>query len=111
MTPARRNVAAYRGDTYSHAIDVEDGNGNPVNVSGSTFSAQVRRYPAADTPLATFTVDTSQATTGRVVLGLSAATTAALPVGRHRWDVQQTTGGVVLTLMAGEFEVTGEVTR
>jgi hypothetical protein len=111
VTPARRDVAAYRGDTYSHVLELEDGNGAALDVSGSTFSAQVRRYPAADTPLASFTVDTSNAATGRVVLGLSAAVTAALPVGKHRWDVQQTTAGVVLTLAAGEFEVVGEVTR
>jgi hypothetical protein len=111
MTPARRNLTAYKGDTYTHRIDFEDTAGDPVNVTGSTFTAQVRRYPAADAPLATFTVDTSQAATGRVVLTLPHATTSALPVGRHRWDVQQVTGGVFLTVMAGEFEVFGEVTR
>lgn len=108
---ARRDLEAYQGDTFTHEIRMQDSNGNPLNVAGSTFASQVRRRADYTTVEAVFSVDMTNAATGVVVFTLSSVQTAGLLAGRYRYDVHQTTGSTVLTLTYGNFEVRGEVTR
>jgi hypothetical protein len=70
---------------------------NMVCDQGSTFSGRITYGP----------------TPGRVNLLIDAATTAALPPGRHSYDLEFTAvaGGTVEKILAGRFIVRGEVTR
>ena len=79
-------------------------------MAGAAFM-QVRRRWSDTTVDATFTVDTTNIATGVVVFTLAAATTAALEPGEYRYDLQQTCGGVRLTLLRGRFTVDAEITR
>jgi hypothetical protein len=110
--PARRDLLTpYQGDQFSHEVRFKDSNGGPVNVTGRTFASQVRRRWSDTTIDATFSVDTSNAATGVVVFTLSANVMTGLEPGEYRYDLQQTVAGVPLTLLAGKFRVTGEITR
>ena len=108
---ARRDTKIYQGDTFTHRLEIVDANENPVNVSGSTFASQIRRRASYTTVEATFAVDMTNAATGVVVLTLLPSQTDDLLAGRYHYDVHQITGGNVLTLVYGNVDVIGEVTR
>ena len=110
-TPPTRDLSIVAGDTFSHLIEIKDVNGAAVNVTGRTYTGQVRQYPSSATAAATFTVDTTNAATGKVVISLSATTTAGLTPGPYRYNVQQTVGSTVTTLFRGAFIVLGDETR
>jgi hypothetical protein len=108
--PATRDISIYRGDDYEHVIIFRAG-GNPLDVSGETFQAQVRASPSRDSglALATFTVDDSQAAVGIVIISLPKATTGSLPNGH--WDLQVDNGTRQVTWLRGAVEVEGDVTH
>lgn len=110
--PARRDLTTpYQGDDFTHVVRFLDVNDQPINVTGDLFASQVRRRWSDTTIDATFTVDTSQAAVGQVTFTIGAAVLADFVPGKYRYDVQWTSAGRVLTVVAGEFVVTGEITR
>lgn len=109
--PKLRPITVYRGDTYQHHLTFQDGDGDPIDLTGYTFTAQVRTGPEYDDVLAAMDVTVS-ALTGEVWLVILPAVTAVLEPGRRTWDVQQVDGDdVVTTLLTGPCDVMGDVTR
>lgn len=116
MTPLLldKPLQAWRGDNYSvtFAAWLDAGKTTPKDLStyGSTWTAQLR-YDADDaTPAATFTVDSTLATTGKITLSLPAATVAALD-GKYGFDVQASSGGNITTVWHGDLVVNKDWTR
>ncbi len=109
MDAGRRDLLFTRGDDYSHVISFEDANGNPSNLTGAVFAAQLRTYADAidDVP---FTVDNTEVAIGVVTLSLTAIQTAAL-ARINDWDLQMTLSGAVTTVLAGTVTVPPDVTR
>jgi len=101
-----------RGDDYTMSLTFysDAAKTSPMNLSGSTFAAQLRTSPD-DTAHVDFSIDTTNAATGVLLLSLTHTQTAAL--GRlYAWDLQQTDGsGKVTTLIAGNAAVALDVTR
>lgn len=113
MQPAERDISIYRGDGYAHVLDFEG-----EDQSGFEFAAEVREHPSAGvsdgTPLASFTVDDTDAATGTIVLRLTPGQTRGLPTRRAAWDVERWPTGdtaTKLTLLRGVVTVTGDVTK
>lgn len=107
--PGSRSLTVYAGDDYTHTVTAVDGNGDPVDLSDRTWTAQWRRSRVSATAVA-FTVDTTNAAAGVLVVSLTAAQTAQLASGE--WDLQGVYGdGTVETLLQGEVVVTKDVTR
>lgn len=98
------------GDTETIAMTLLDG-GTPINITGRTYNAQIR--PTADSTAitATFTCTVTNGTAGQFVCTLSAATTAALSAGQAVYDIQETNGSTVTTLLQGPVFVVQDVTR
>ncbi len=110
--PARRDlITPYQGDDFTHVVRLLDADGLPINVSGDTFASQVRRRWSDPTVDAQFQVDTSQAAVGQVTFTIPSAVLTDFVPGKYRYDVEWRRGGRVLTVVAGEFVVTGEITR
>lgn len=109
--PAVRDVSIYRGDDFAHTLTIQDDQGDPVNVSGRTFTSQLRRYPDTTVVAATFAVSMTNAATGVVVFSLGDTVTAGLEPGPYAYDVQQDNGGTITTLLAGRATVAADVTR
>lgn len=109
--PAARDIDIFRGDDFTHTVTIQDANGAPINVSGRTYTSQLRRYPDSSSIAATFTVTMTNAATGVVVFSLPDATTSALAPGEYRYDIQQDNGGTITTLLAGTATVAADVTR
>lgn len=106
--PAIVDLAVYAGDDFAFAIDVQDADGGPVDLTGSTGLAQIRATPDAVDVLATFVTEVVGST---VTLRLPGADTAAL-ADYAVWDVQVTRpDDVVITLAAGQVAVGADVTR
>lgn len=104
----RRNLAFTRGDTWAHAIRFTDDDGLPLDQSGSTFEAHVRRRFSTSL-LADFAVTL---TDGGSLLTISLQPPdSELAPGTYRWDLKRTTGSVVERLLAGKLTVIGDITH
>jgi hypothetical protein len=110
-TPNDCRLVIYRGDTLAFRVEVTDATGNPVDVSGASWAAHIRRTYEEPDVLAELTMVPVAAQPSMIDVFLSAAQSAQLPPGTWRWDLEMTLGGIVQTLIAGAVEVTGDVTR
>lgn len=122
MTAANTKIYIEQGATYSQAVSLKDGDGNPYNLTGYTIAAKIRPTATSSTLTATFTIAIdSPATLGTFTMSLSAATTATLPVDANSgpenvptlftYDVNITSGTTVYRILQGEVIVSPEVTR
>lgn len=112
ITPAKLNYTIVRGDDFADQVTIKEGDPPAaVDVSGRTFTAQVRSAADSTTIVATMTIDMADAATG--IVGYSIADTVTDDMsGGYVWDFQQESpGGVIRTLMGGSFVVLKDVTR
>lgn len=108
LRPGKLDILVTRGDTDGIPIVIQEG-GVPADLSGRTYAAQLRASPNA-TAAVDVTVDTTDAADGTLVLRLEPAVTEGLS-GTYAWDLEQTIGGTVRTLLAGKWIFGPDVTR
>lgn len=106
--PARVNYSYRRGDTVAEPVTILEA-GVPADISTRTYRAQIRKS-IGGAPFVAFTVDTTDGPNGELVLRLTDTQTETLS-GRYFWDLEQIAGGVVRTLIAGEWFFDPDVTR
>jgi hypothetical protein len=99
------------GDTETVTVTRQDSTGTPINITGRTYSAQVRAKASSSTPLATFSCAIVNAANGIFACTLSATTTAALVPANAVWDLQEVNGSVVTTLLTGPAYIEKDITR
>lgn len=110
ILPAKLSYKIMRGDDFADQVTIKEGDPSAaVDVSGRTFTAQVRSTPDGAV-IASMTIDMTSAAAGVVGYSLADTTTDDLS-GSYVWDFQQDTGGVIRTLMGGAFVVEKDVTR
>jgi hypothetical protein len=109
--PGRLSLIVRIGDTEQVVAAVQDDDGAAVPIAGRTYAAQIRRTPESSTIIASFTCAITDAPNGVVTCTLPAATTGTLTPGVAVWDMQETNGSVVTTLLAGFVTITQDVTR
>jgi hypothetical protein len=98
------------GDTESISFTLLD-NGTPINITGRTYRGQVRSTAASTAILASFSCSITNGTAGQFTCTLTATTTAALSAGQAVYDVEETYGSVVNTLIQGPVFIVQDVTR
>ena len=108
LRPGRLDIKVSRGDTDGIPIIIQEG-GVAADLTGRTYAAQLRRSAAAATAI-DVTVDTTEAANGILILRLEPAVTETL-TGIYQWDLEQTVGGTVRTLLAGRWTFDPDVTR
>lgn len=97
------NIYETAGADISIVITCVDGAGDPVDVSGYTFNADVLQ---ASTVVDSFAVAVSGAGSNIVTLTLTDAETAAIGTGRGLdWALKVTASGVVDWWCAGTFQL------
>lgn len=116
MIPGTLNITIYRGDDYSMIFRMKDSVTNTyVDLRERTGRAHIRAEALSDVILDSFTVTILDqvATPGGVMLSLSPAQTAALPLSGGVYDVElfNATRTWVRTPLAGRVIVVPEVTR
>ena len=107
--PARFDIVIYIGDTFSLTVLFTDEAGTAIDISGYSFAAEVRA-PGDGSLVATITAAVADGPDGEASLQIAAATTADLTPAVCDWDLQQTVGGVVTTLLRGRATITKDVT-
>lgn len=110
-SPANYPLTIRIGDTETITLTQTDDAGAPIDIGGRTYAAQIRATVDSSTVLASFTCAISNAAGGVMTATLPATTTAALSPGVGVWDLQETNGTVVTTLLAGPVSIVQDVTR
>jgi hypothetical protein len=90
---------------------MQDADGVAINITGRTYSAQIREKASSTSALATFSCSIVNAAQGKFACTLSAATSATLSPANAVWDLQENNSGVITTLMAGDVVIDRDVTR
>jgi hypothetical protein len=111
MAPANLPINIRIGDTETISVAIKDSTGAAVNITGRTYAAQIRTTTDAATALATFSCSIVSGAAGTLTATLSASTTAALTAGIAVWDLQETNGTTVTTLLGGSVTIVQDVTR
>ena len=101
-----------QGADFSYALSIKDNNGNPVDLTFTTVSSQMRKsYVAANNIVLTCF---STPNTGNVQISLSSAQTANLDPVKYVFDIKMTdanTGTLSTRIVEGIIQVTPDVTR
>lgn len=102
-----------RGDDLVKRMQFSDASGAALDVSGWTFTGQVRTDADAEDPaLAEFTFDMTAAADGTVDMTLAAADTATFTTRYVVYDIQAVTGaGQTRTYLYGRLNIIKDVTR
>lgn len=99
-----------RGDDIIVTMQFFEPDGTtPLDMSGSTFASQLRRFPDAPDAI-DFDADESGLAAGELILTILHAVAETL-AGTYAWDLQQTTAGVPETPLKGTFTIDRDVTR
>ena len=97
-----------RGDTAGVVLEMQ-ANGVTEDVSGRTYTAQIRRSPNAATAY-DVTVDMTEAADGILILRMDPEVTQEL-TGDFVWDLEENNGGTIRTRVSGPWSFTADTTR
>lgn len=108
-----KNLVIDQGTTFSLTITVSDVNDSPLNLTGYTVRAQLRKSYGATSYTAFTTSIGSPASAGEVIISLTASQTTDLKAGRYVYDIEIVSPApiVVTRVLEGIVTITPEVTR
>lgn len=109
--PADQDLTITRGDTETLVVTITTDGSTPVDITGRTYSSQIRSQQDSTTIKASFVCTVTSAATGQVTCTLSATSSAALSAGLYFWDLQENASGVISTILSGNVTVLADVTR
>jgi hypothetical protein len=107
--PAVFHLNLYRGDTYAwrFALWADDSKTQPVDLTGVTAAAQIR-----DLPDGLNVIDMACTITPPNLIDMALTATDCATARPGGWDLQLTySDGRVLTVLAGNVLVTGDITQ
>lgn len=108
LSPGVLHYTIVQGDDFYDTWTFAE-NSVAMNLSAYTFAAKLDG-PALTSPVS-FTIGTSSAANGILVVSLTDVQTAALATGRYDWDFQWTDGNTrIRTVLAGRFTVLDQTT-
>lgn len=106
----KANIVVDQGSTFNTTIDITDENDQPLNLSGYTGQAQMRKHYTSSNAVSFGVLINSSL--GSIALSLSANTTIQITPGRYVYDVELTdSSGIVSRIVEGIVTVTPNVTR
>jgi len=109
--PANYPLTIIIGDTKTVSVTMKDGTGTAINITGRTYSAQLRSTIQDSAPLATFTCSVVSGAAGTLSATLSSTTTGALADGDGVWSLRETNGSTITTLLEGPVKIALSPTR
>jgi len=109
--PGEASIVITRGDTTTLVITITSNGTTPIDITGRTYTSQVRQNADDPTAEATFACTLTTPASGVLTCVLSATQTATLEPGNHVWDLQENASGTISTVLAGAFTVLADVTR
>jgi hypothetical protein len=109
--PADQDLTITRGDTETLIVTITTDGSTAVDITGRTYSSQIRTQQDSTTIKASFTCTVTSGAAGQVTCVLSATSSATLSAGLYFWDLQENASGVISTILAGNITVLADVTR
>ena len=106
-----QNLTFVRGDTETVQVTMTSDGTTPVDITGRTYAAQLRSTPDIATISASASCAVTDAANGVMTATFSASVTSDLSPGMYYWDLQETNGTTVTTVLAGTVTVLADVTR
>ena len=110
-TPAEQDLVTTRGDTVTVVVTMTTNGTTPINITGRTYTSQVRADYDDPTAAASFTCTITDGAAGELTMVMSASQTALLQPYNYYWDLQENASGIISTVIAGAFVVLPDVTR
>ena len=105
---SKANLVIDQGTTYSVVINLDDENGDPLNVGGYTSRAQMRKHYTSSNAVSF----TTALANGQLTLSLSSNQSSDIVAGRYVYDAEIIDGsGNVTRIVEGMITVTPEVSR
>lgn len=109
--PADQDLTITRGDTETLVVTITTDGSTAVDITGRTYSSQIRTQQDSTTIKASFTCTVTSGAAGQVTCVLSATSSATLSAGLYFWDLQENASGVISTILSGNVTVLADVTR
>ena len=104
------NIFIDQGTDFSITVDVTQADGAPLNLTGYSDAAQIRKTYGSSNVSAVFTTSISAAA-GQVTLSLTDTQTSGLTAGRYVYDLNITSGSTTTRVVEGQAIITPGVTR
>lgn len=81
------NLVVEQNADFQATITISNDNGTKLNLTNYTASCKVKKSASSSTTSATMTVSFVDRVNGKIMLSMDSTATAALPGGRHVYDV------------------------
>ena len=98
------NIQIEQGADFSSTFDVKKNDNSPLDLSGFSFSAKMRKHAAAAGSISFAATHGSTPTDGQVTLSLTDTQTGIITAGRYEYDVLITNNftGVKTKIFTGQ---------
>lgn len=113
INPGTYNITCPQGATFDRTLTITNGTA-AMNLTGYTAAMQVREAAGAATALISLSNGsglTLGGTAGTIGITIAATATAGVASGSYSYDLELNSGGTIIRLLEGSFNVTGNVTR
>jgi hypothetical protein len=103
-------IEVMQGSSYSLTFNITDSDSNAINISGYTFTGVVKSRHKNTGVLSFFSFQTGSITGGQMIMSLTSAQTAAMPVGRSLYEIEAYPDtGTTQKYLDGYFDVYPEL--
>jgi hypothetical protein len=109
--PATQDLTITRGDTETVVVTLTTDGTTAINITGRTYTAQLRSTPDIAVISASFTCTVTNGAAGEVTCTMASTASAELSPGFYYWDLQENASGTISTVLAGTVTVLADVTR
>jgi hypothetical protein len=123
MSAGKYNINCEQGASFDRVITYRAPDNSPINILSYSARMHVREYAAGPLIVGLSSSDgtlkldgpvelSQDGANGNIHMSLSANTTAALPPGNYKYDLEiESPTAVVARLIEGKFTVVPEITR
>lgn len=123
MSAGTYDIVIEQGATFERTMTIKDSNDDPIDLTGFTFTGQVRKTYSSSSIIISFTFEilNQVSNTGQVKMKLTSSQTSSIPVDKadnyekkttiYCYDVEMDTGSVVDRIIQGTASISPEVTR
>ena len=110
MTVYVSNIVINAGSDFSQTFNLENVVNSPLDLTGYTGSASIKKHPASLRTTASFVVSFPDRIFGQVALSLGSSITSNLKPGRYCYDILLNSGSVKTRVVEGSAIVTAGIT-
>lgn len=109
---AYTDLTVDQGTDFESNLDLIADDGTPINVTGYTFTGQIRKSYYSANATANIAITVTDAPNGNAYLRMTAANTANIPAGRYVYDVKmKDTSNTTTRIIEGIITITPQVSR